>query len=201
MPDILNVEQGSEEWFRARMGRPTASEFATVLAKGEGKIRSKYMRKLAGEILTGQPAESYTNAHLERGKAMEAEARDLYAMGCDEELQQVGFVTNALGAGCSPDSFVGSAGILEIKTTLPDLLIEKLFMPKDWFPPEHRAQCQGALWVCEREWVDLFIYWPGMPRFSRRAYRDEAFIAEIARGVHWFRDELQVMVNKLRRMG
>ena len=34
--------------------------------------------KLAGEILTGEPMESFTNAHLERGKVMEPEARELY---------------------------------------------------------------------------------------------------------------------------
>jgi predicted nucleic acid-binding protein len=30
-----------------------------------------------GEILTGEPMESYSNAHMERGKAMEDEARSL----------------------------------------------------------------------------------------------------------------------------
>jgi hypothetical protein len=199
MPEIVDVVQGTEEWFRARMGMPTASEFHTVLAKGEGKTRSKYMRRLAGEIITGKPAESYTNTHLERGKEMEEEARAAYAMGCDDELAQVGFVKNLL-AGCSPDSLVGDRGILEIKTALPDILIEKLLMPADWFPPEHKAQCQGALWVCERDWVDLMIYWPGMPRFIRRAYRDDYYLSQLYSEVKNFGEELQVLVNKLRRM-
>ena len=80
---IFECEQGSAEWFAARAGIPTASEFATVMARGRGgesKTRRTYMLKLIGERLTGQPMESYTNAHMERGKVMEAEARDLYAM-------------------------------------------------------------------------------------------------------------------------
>jgi hypothetical protein len=71
------------EWFAARAGIPTASEFHTVLAVGKqgGKsvTRVAYLNKLAGEILTGEPMPSYSNADMERGKIMEDEARDLYA--------------------------------------------------------------------------------------------------------------------------
>ncbi len=53
MEIFTDLEQGSSEWFACRAGIPTASKFATVLAKGEGKIRSQYMRQLAGEVITG----------------------------------------------------------------------------------------------------------------------------------------------------
>ena len=82
MLEIVDCEQGSEAWFRARMGIPTASEFATVMAKGRdggaSKTRAKYMRQLAGEIITGEPMESYSNGHMERGKEWEPDARDAY---------------------------------------------------------------------------------------------------------------------------
>ena len=42
-----------------------------VMAKGEGKTRREYMLKLLGERLTGEPSDSYTNQHMERGKLME----------------------------------------------------------------------------------------------------------------------------------
>jgi hypothetical protein len=68
---VHDCVQGSEEWFRLRMGLATASEFATIITtKGRGG-RETYMRKLAGEILTGEPMSSYTNFHMERGKEME----------------------------------------------------------------------------------------------------------------------------------
>ena len=70
---ILTCDQGSEEWFAARMGIPTASQFATVMAKGrsggDSKTRATYMRKLAGEVLTGKPMDSFCNAHTDRGHA------------------------------------------------------------------------------------------------------------------------------------
>lgn len=195
---IINCEQGTEEWFRARMGIPTASEFSTVLAKGrsggESKTRRTYMLKLAGEILTGEPMDSFTNVHMERGKEMEDEARRLYSFVEDADLYQVGFIQNG-PKGCSPDSLIGEKGMLEIKTALPHILIDRLL--RDEFPPEHKAQCQGALWVAEREWIDIAVYWPKLPLFRKRAFRDDAYIADLSKAVDAFNDELQEVVAKI----
>lgn len=196
MIEVFQMEQRSAEWYAARLGIPTASEFATVLAKGEGKTRGAYLRKLAGEILTGEPAENYTNGAMDRGRAMEAEARDCYAFMQDAEPELVGFIRNG-DVGCSPDSLIGESGMLEIKTAAPHVLIELL--RKDQFPPEHRAQCQGALWVAEREWIDIAIYWPRLPLFVKRATRDEQYIAELASAVAAFNAELAETVDMVRR--
>lgn len=193
--EVFDFDQGSDEWRRARIGIPTASRFGDILAKGEGKMRRKYLYELAGEIMTGEPAESFSNAHMERGKLMEEEARDFYAFTTDADLRRVGFIRNG-GTGCSPDSLIGDDGALEIKTKLPHLLIEAIV--RDDFPPEHKAQCQGVLWVCEREWIDLSCYWPRMPQLVKRAYRDKTYIASLAREVVAFSEELAALVDRLR---
>src|SRR4029077_5834058 len=135
-------KQGSEEWRRARMGIPTASQFSDVIAGGQGKTRQKYMLELLGERLTGETRAQFTNIHTERGHALEDEARQLYSFDVAEPLQQVGFVRNGF-VGCSPDSLVGEDGVLEIKTKLPHLQLQVLHAKR--IPPEHVAQCQGAL--------------------------------------------------------
>lgn len=199
MMQVIDCEQGSPEWFNVRAGMPTASEFATVMASGragaESKTRRTYMLKLAGEILTGEPMETFTNVHMERGKAMEDEARNFYAFLRDADPTRVGFVVNG-PKGCSPDSFIGDDGMLEVKTKLPHLMIECLL--KDEFPPDHKAQCQGALWVAEREWIDIAVYWPKLPLFVKRAYRDESYIKSIASAVEQFNAELHETVAKVR---
>lgn len=199
MKQVFDCEQGSEEWFKVRAGMPTASEFATVMASGRGgsesKTRRTYMLKLAGEIITGEPMESYTNAHMERGKVMEDEARKFYSFMTDAEPQRVGFIVNG-PKGCSPDSLLGENGMVEIKTKLPHLMIELLL--KDEFPPEHKAQCQGALWVAEREWIDIAVYWPRLPLFVRRAHRDEVYIKQISDAVDLFNAELAQTVDRIR---
>ena len=201
---IIDCEQGSESWYRARMGMPTASEFATVMrTKGKGddgtsKERRTYLLKLAGEIITGEPMESYSNAHMERGKIMEDEARDLYALVNNVDPQRVGFIVNGK-AGCSPDSLIGNDGMLEIKTAQPHILLDKEL--RGSFPPEHWAQCQGGLWVAEREWIDLEIYWPKMRPFVVRAVRDEKYIADLARAIDQFNAHLAEAVERHRRYG
>jgi len=120
--EILDCEQGSELWFQCRAGIPTASEFSTVMARGKDGgasiTRLKYMRQLAGEILTGEPApEGYSNAYMARGHELEDEARSLYAFMRDAEPQRVGFIRNGQ-KGASPDSLIGDTSGLE-KDQLP----------------------------------------------------------------------------------
>lgn len=197
--EILDMEQRSEEWHLARLGLPTASEFKAILSKGRGKEPSKtrlsYMRRLAGEIITGYPGETFESAAMVRGREMEDEARNFYKFMRDAEPQYVGFIRNGR-KGCSPDSLLGDDGMLEIKTQRADLLIETIL--KDQFPPEHKAQCQGQLWVAERQWLDLCVYWPGMPMFVKRIERDEKFIQELSTAVDAFNEELDAMVEKVR---
>lgn len=199
MIQIVDCEQNSPEWYAARLGIPTASMFATVMASGrsggESLTRKTYMMKLAGEIITGEPMDNYSNGHMERGKAMEDEARDLYAFLHRADPQRIGFVRNGQ-KGCSPDSFLDANGLLEVKTKLAHLAIECLL--RDDFPPEHKAQCQGALWVCEREWVDIAVYWPKLPLFVKRAYRDEIYIKKLSDAVDQFNDELAEIVSRVR---
>lgn len=202
--EILTMEQGTPEWFEARRGLVTASEFSTVLAKGRGgaesKTRTTYMRKLAGEIITGEPMETFSNNHMERGKAMEPEARSAYELLRDVEVQPVGFVRNVgLGAGCSPDGLVGDHGGVEIKTKMPHLMIE-CYDRGDVCPPEHLAQVQGSMWITGRAWWDFVAYWPGMPLFHVRVERDEAYIEELAQEVRAFNLQLDRMVEKIRGM-
>lgn len=196
---ILDVEQGSPEWFACRLGIPTSSEFATVLAKGknggESKTRRTYMLKLIGERLTGEAQESYTNAHMERGKIMEEEARNAYAFLTDNEPSRVGFIRNG-GKGCSPDSLIGNDGLLEIKTKLPHLQLEVLLGRE--MPPEHTAQVQGEIWTSEREWCDFTSYWPKLPLFVKRIYRDDVYIKTLDKAVEIFLNELTDLQAKIR---
>jgi len=199
---VIDCEQGSPEWFEARRGVPTASEFSSVIAKGRGqqpsKVRETYMMKLAGEILTGDLTESFSTLHAERGKEMEDEVRDLYGMMFNTEPQQVGFIRNGQ-RGYSPDATVGDNGLLEIKTKLPHLLVPLILV--DEFPEEHKAQCQGGLLVSEREWIDIAVYWPKLPLFHKRAYRDEKYIKELSDAIDQFNDELAEVVERVRSYG
>lgn len=179
----------------------SAAQLAAAVKAAKSKnanpaaTRAKYMRELAGEILTGELSETYSNAHMDRGSEQEADARRLYAFLADKEPALVGFVRNG-NAGCSPDSLVGNNGGLEIKSALPHIQIERLF--KNELPSEHKAQVQGNLWLCEREWWDFMSFSPKLPPLIKRVYRDEVYIASIAAAVRIFNEELAALVERVR---
>ncbi|OLO10477.1 exonuclease [Chromohalobacter japonicus] len=192
---ILTLEQGTPEWHAARLGIVTMSELKTLLVKGKGPSgfgsgALSYLHQLIGERITGEPSDAFQgNSHTQRGHALEPMARELYSEATGHtHLEQVGIILNH-GAGYSPDSLVGNDGLIEVKTKLPKYQIELLLA--DELPQEHVAQCQGGLWVSEREWIDFVSYWPGMPLFVKRAYRDEAMIRTIAERVEAFYEELE----------
>jgi len=192
--EIFDCEQNSDAWYAARLGLPTASEFKSILAKGEGKMRRSYMLKLIGEVLTGEREDSYSNDHMERGHAHEPDARNLYMFQRDVEIQRVGFIKNG-PKGCSPDGLVGKNGMMETKSKMSHLHLDVLL--RNRLPPEHTAQCQGALWVAEREWIDFCSYRPKLPLVVIRVFRDEIYIKNLASEVDAFLAEMNELMARV----
>lgn len=196
------IVQGTDEWLAIRMGIQTASKFHEVMAKkgprgGIPKGRQTYLWKLAGERLTGEPMDNYTNANMDRGSERESEARALYALLNDAEPLQVGFILDG-NCGASPDSLIDKLGVLEIKDALPHIQIERLL--KGVLPPEHKAQCQGQLMVAQRQWLDFMSHCRGLPPLIVRVERDEEYIAGLRIDVNDFEDELTELVKKIGSM-
>lgn len=197
------IEQRSDDWFELRRGIPTASEFSAILAEGEGKMRRSLLYRLAGELMTGTIATAYRNGDMERGIEMEPDLREAYGASRFCSLAVMGFVRRRLPGGrwvgCSPDALVDQAGVLEIKTHKPEILIP--ILERGLPPTEHRPQCQGTLWVTGRAWCDLKVGFRGMPSAVFRFERDESYIKRLSDAVEVFDYDLHQLVAKLRRMG
>jgi hypothetical protein len=205
-----DVEQQSEEWFQLRLGVPTASNFGIMMASGKdgdvSKTRRELMYKLAGEILTGRPAEGkIVTAAMQRGNDMEPEARQHYLNTHFAEVRRVGFIRRKLPSGryvgCSPDALIGKKKALEIKTLAPHLMIERLVNGAG-LPAEHRPQVHGTMWIADLEEVDLLLFYSGMPvapKFTIK--RDESYIKQISNAVEIFEYETRMLVEKIRKMG
>lgn len=206
---LHDVEQRSDEWFALRLGMPTASNFAKVMASGSdgeaSKLRTRLLYDLAGEKVSGEPATSFVNDAMERGHEMEPDAREFYSFTRRVELTPIGFVTRKLARGlvigCSPDSLVGADGALEIKTIIPALLIEQSETPSKG-TSRHRAQCQGTLLVTGRSWVDLMFFYRGMPVApTYRIERDEAYISDLRNALEVFDYDLRKLIERFKNRG
>lgn len=205
---IFDCEQGTSEWFDCRLGIPTASNFAAIMATGrngdESLMRANLLHRLAGEQITGVVGEEeYRSFAMNRGKALEDEARESYCRRKDAVAKRVGFGRNFSGlklCGASPDALLGFDGGLEIKTMRPDLLIPLLSRPTLTMP-QHKAQVQGNMLVFEREWWDLTIYAGAkMPAADIRIYRDDSYINDLHNQIQIFNHDLKKLVERLRNM-
>jgi len=164
-----NMEQGTPEWFAARCGIPTASEFSKLITStGEpsksmmGYAYSKACEKFAGERVDAFAGNAWTAA----GTEDEALAREQYAFTRGGNVSEIGFVTTDNGdCGCSPDSLVDDDGLLELKRLKGSLLIEAhlYFKKHNRLPPKYVQQTQGQMMICERAWCDVVFYNPLLP--------------------------------------
>lgn len=200
MQIVTDIEQGTPEWLAMRLGIVTCSELEALLVNGKGEAgfgvaAFTYMDQLIGERITGEAAELpfQTKATI-RGHELEGVARGLYEAREEVTTQSVGIILNH-GIGYSPDALVGANGLTEIKTKLPKFQVGVILA--DEVPKDHVAQCQGGLWVSEREWIDFISYWPGMPLFVKRAYRDEVLIRKLAERVKTFNELLEERMHKV----
>ncbi len=187
-------EQGTTEWQQARCGVVTASNFKLVLTKGGGKTRKAYMMRLAEEIRTGQPTESYWSDAMRRGTDLEPHARKAYEIETGHDVKEVGitFLDEKRRVGASPDGLINHDGGLEIKCPL--ISTHTKYLQSGYIPSQYMPQVQGNLWVSGREWWDFASFAPEMPDGERiviyRAYRDEDYIARLQYEVERFVEEL-----------
>jgi len=204
---MSDIEQGTDEWFAIRCGKVTASRVADVIAttkSGYSASRANYEAQLICEILTGKPAESYSNAAMAWGTETEPLARAQYELKTGEMVNQVGFVVHPMieQAGASPDGLVGSEGLIEIKcpntsTHLDTLLAQKV-------SSKYITQMTWQMVCTGRKWCDFVSYDPRLPEnlqlFVQRIELDEDYAKKLQNEVVMFLVEVNEKIEKLRKI-
>lgn len=201
------AEQGTAEWLAERCGCATASRIADIVARtksGYSASRANYAAQLVAERLTGNVAESFTNAAMQWGTEKEPEARAAYEWHKDVDVVEVGFIPHPTIAmsGASPDGLVGDDGLVEIKAPNTATHIDTLLGQK--VPEKYVTQMQWQMACTGRQWTDFVSYDPRMPDemrlFVKRIERDAERIAELEAEVAAFLAEVDETVAQLRRL-
>jgi len=199
------MEQLSEAWFSARLGKVTGSRVADLMAKtktGYSTSRQNYMAELVVERLTGQQAERFTNAAMQWGTDVEPQARAAYEVLMDRSVTETGFVLHQtlVDFGASPDGLVDADGLLEIKCPNTATHIETLL--SEAVPGKYITQMQAQMACTGRLWCDFVSFDPRLPgdmqMWVSRVQRDDAMIAEMEREIVAFLGELESKVESLR---
>ena len=198
------MEQRTEEWFAAKLGKVSASRVADVLAKiksGESASRKNYKMELVVQRLTGKQGESFTNAAMEWGTEQEPFARMAYEAHTGTFVKEEGFVDHPTieGFGCSPDGIVGE-GLIEIKCPNTANHIETVLenkVPSKYIP---QMQCQMA--CTGAKWCDFVSFDPRLPEdlqlFVVRVERDQEYIDAMEVEVKQFLSEVLDLFNQLK---
>lgn len=201
------IAQGTPEWHQQRLGKATASKIADIVARtktGWGADRANYRAQLIAERLTGRPAESFTNAAMQWGVEMEADARIAYEAHILAPVEQVAFIDHPKVAmsGASPDGLVGDVGLVEIKCPNTATHIDTLRGA-----PVQDKYLKQMLWqmACTgRAWCDFASFDPRLPETMRlhvtRVHRDDEVIAELEEQVAEFLGEVEAAVTDLRNL-
>jgi putative phage-type endonuclease len=201
---IEMIEQRSDEWFAARIGKVTASRVADVLAKtktGYSTSRDNYMAQLVCERLTNQKADGFTSVAMQWGTETEPLARISYEVAQNVLVDEVGFVPHPsiIMAGASPDGLVGDDGLLEIKCPNTATHIETLL--SQTVPGKYNTQMQFQMACTGRSWCDFVSFDNRLPAelqlFVKRVPRDNMYIRLMEEEIVKFLNELDIKIAQL----
>lgn len=197
---IVDVRQGSSEWFVARAGVPSASEFDALISP-LGKIRTglgvqSYLnRKLAESLLHG-PILTGAGFAADQGSMLEAEAIPRLRFELEWPIDRVGFVTTDDGrVGCSPDGLIGDDCGLEVKC--PELPTAIEYLLGGVVPPDYVAQVQGAMLVTGRPRWRFVSYNRQLPLFIVEVERDPQFQQNLWIALNDFLTKLDAGLTKI----
>lgn len=176
-----DIEQGSEEWLRLRLGKFTGSNAQAIASNGKGLDTLVYEK--VAEIVTGKLKPQYSNDDLDRGHEFEAMARNSYELETGTRVTEVGFIELDEFTGCSPDGLVGDDGLIEVKCKNDANFVRH--MVDKVIDSEHNWQMQMNMWVSGRQWCDYIIFNENFPKTTiiTRVMRNESDIAKIKAGV------------------
>jgi len=199
--------QQTDEWRLARCGSIGSSDAPRVVRRiksgGYSADRETLMAEKVLEALTGYPVERFRSAAMMQGLEREPEARLTYCIIRDVEVEEVGLIRHPYvkASHASPDGFVGSLGLVEIKC--PERAAHLDTLLSETISGDYLAQMQWQMACTGRHWCDYVSFNPDFPPhmqlWVRRVARDATFIGELEREITAFVRELDQKVDRLSR--
>ena len=208
------MDQHSQEWWDARLGKVTASRIGDLMARNQprkgkpvGEWSAKhnnYLAEKVAERITGKPRDRRKVASLDHRLDLEPDARAAYEFYYEHDVVTVGFIEHPRipNAGASPDGLVDSKGGIEIKCLDPEGHIE--LITAGGIDQDYLYQCQFGMACTDRDWWDFVAFCPEMPEEGRlwvqRVDRDDELIANVETNVIEFLAEVDVKVAQVRAL-
>lgn len=200
------MQQRSEEWYKARLGIPTASRIADIMATtktGDSASYKNYMMQLLCERLTGDIEKTYQTEAMLRGIEKEELAKAAYEFRNDVFIDDIGFIKHkSINMGASPDGIVLD-GLVEIKC--PNTAQHVEFLKTKKIPQKYIWQMMCQMECTGKDWCDFVSFDDRLPeslQFScLRVHRDAQMIEQMNSKVIKFNEELDELLHSLQSLG
>lgn len=166
--------QGTTEWLDARRGIITASRFRDArdrLKNGDLSAKATlYAMDVARERVGGKAPEVFVNAAMRFGQEQEQHARMAYEDATGNLVELAGFAyTEDRKFGVSVDGLIDDPGVWECKAMVSSDTLFKAVVDGDI--SDYVDQCNGAMWLLHRQWVDLCLWAPDLPDHKLKVIR------------------------------
>jgi putative phage-type endonuclease len=200
--------QGSDAWFKARLGKISGSRLGDVMRKtkwGESTYKERLRIELAIERITGKSASSITpNRAMLDGIEREPDARALFEAITGKEVKEVGSFDHPTipNTSSSPDGLiVGEEAVLEIKCPMASTHARNLM--SETMPKNYVYQVQWEIACTESDYAYFASYHPDFPKELRlkwvRVEKDDSVIKSLSEEIRDFDVSIEDMVIKIKK--
>ena len=210
--EVVECDQRSPEWVRARLGRLTGSTAPDIVRATKGgkpsTSRRNLMVRLALERITGRSLEKdFTSPAMQQGIERESAALCQYEAITGEVVRGTGFLKALdMMVGCSLDGHVQEGdrivGIIEAKCPIPATHLE--YLRTGEIPKDYRVQMNHNLLVTGADWCDWISYNPDFPEGLRaklvRVERNQKELEDYAVEAGAFLEEIEQVVLDIHRL-
>lgn len=176
------MEQGSQEWHAARLGKITGTKAHNLLS-GD-KTRKTLLIQLFREIATAEAKETPETDDMRRGKELEAEAIKAYTKKTGYPIHgDQDYIVHPTEPRFtfSPDGLAREDGGIEIKCRQPEHHIRRMIYGIE---KDELHQCEWGLFVTGREWWDYVAFCPELPEKIRMFTRRITLTTERREGIN-----------------
>lgn len=195
--EILNLEQGTQEWFEARKLKMTALNATAIANCGSGL--ETYIYELCSEFFSKAEKDHYSNDDIERGNILESEARSIYEFETGNSVKEVGFCLYDEFSGCSPDGLVNDDGLVEFKCKNDKNHLKQIIKGEKAIESSYMWQMQMQMLVTGRRWCDFVCYNPNFEKHTLifRVNADDEKHAKIKEGLEKGKSIIKTIMSKM----
>lgn len=205
--DVLQIEQGGEDWMKLRLGVITASEVSNVIAKPRSgtkwtDMKTSYFHTLIAEVCTGASPEVNAKA-LAWGKQHEMDARTLFEFTSGVQVTEAPIIyrDKSMRTACSPDGLCSNDFGLELKCPFTSRDFVKFRLGGfDAIKSAYMAQVQYSMWVTGK---DAWFFANYDPRMKREGIhhvvveRDDKYMADFDEYVPEFIEKMDMALAEI----